>query len=132
MHNPQRSINLKAMPLNAKRARTIIGGIAILLLAVLIGAFIVRNEWRKAHAPRAPGPIAGNIQQTAQGFTFSKSEAGRTLFTIHASQMIQFRAGGVAELKDVNIIIYGRDSKRFDQIYGTGFEYDPQQQIIRA
>jgi lipopolysaccharide export system protein LptA len=117
---------------NPRRARMVIGGIAILLLAVLIGVFIVRNGWRRAHAPRAPQPIAANVQQTAQGFTFSKSEEGRTLFTIHASQMIQFRSGGQAELHDVNIIIYGRDSKRFDQIYGSGFEYDPQQQIIRA
>src|SRR5215510_13437719 len=117
------------MPLNARRARMIISGTAILLLAVLIGAYIVRNEWRKAHARKVvPAPIAGNVQQTAQGFTFSKSEGGRTLFTIHASQMIQFRAGGIAELKDVNIIIYGRDSSRFDQIYGSGFQYDPQQQ----
>jgi lipopolysaccharide export system protein LptA len=111
----------------------LIAGTAALLLAVLIGAYIVRNVWRKAHAPKVPPTqISGNVQQTAQGFTFSKSEGGRTLFTIHASQMMQFRAGGQAELKDVNIIVYGRNSSRFDQIYGSGFVYDQQQQIIRA
>src|SRR5947209_2911982 len=122
------------MPLNIRRARLVIAGAAVLLLAVLIGVFLVRSELRKQRLARTalPAQLGINIQQTAQGFTFSKSEGGRTLFSIHASQMVQFRAGGKAELKDVNIIVYGRNSSRFDQIYGSGFEYDQQQQIIRA
>src|SRR5207237_2623239 len=48
------------------------------------------------------------------------------------SQMVQFKGGGKAELHDVNIVVYGKNSNRFDQIYGAGFEYDEQQKIIRA
>ena len=39
---------------------------------------------------------------------------------------MQYKSGGRAELHDVTITLYGRDSSRFDQIYGADFEYDPQ------
>src|SRR4029077_2400602 len=32
---------------------------------------------------------------------------------------------GRAELHNVSIVLYGRDSSRFDQIYGDDFAYDP-------
>ena len=75
---------------------------------------------------KLPGKVGIDIQQTSEGFTLSKSEGGRTLFTIHASKATQFKQGGRAELHDVNIIVYGRKTDRFDQIYGNDFEYDPQ------
>ena len=61
-----------------------------------------------------------------QGFTVSRSEQGHTLFKVQASKAVQFKQGGRAELHDVTITLYGRDSGRFDQIYGADFEYDPQ------
>ena len=63
--------------------------------------------FRSAQSSIAPAPISAAVQQTAQGFTFSKSEGGRTLFTVHASRMVQFRGAGKAELHDVNIVLYG-------------------------
>ncbi|HKD92489.1 MAG TPA: LPS export ABC transporter periplasmic protein LptC, partial [Terriglobales bacterium] len=104
-----------------------------LLLIAIVAGFLAYGRYRTRQIVRSiPQKLGANIQQTAQGFTYSQSEGGRTLFTIHASQMVQFREGGHTQLKDVNIIIYGRDSSRFDQIYGSGFEYDPQQRIVRA
>ncbi|PYV70183.1 MAG: hypothetical protein DMG97_19860, partial [Acidobacteria bacterium] len=64
--------------------------------------------------------------QSAQGFTISKSDQGRTLFKLQASKAIQFKQGGRAALHDVTITLYGRDSSRFDQVYGQDFEYDQQ------
>ena len=71
-----------------------------------------------------PKRIGLEIKQTATGFTVSKSEQGRTLFTIQASKAVQFKQGGHAELHDVQITLYGSDSSRFDQIRGADFEYD--------
>ena len=73
-----------------------------------------------------PGKVGIDIQQTSEGFTMSKSEGGRTLFTIHASKATQFKAGGHATLHDVYIIVYGRQSDRFDRISGDDFDYDQQ------
>jgi len=75
---------------------------------------------------QVPGKIGVEIQQSAHGFTISKSDQGRTLFKLQASKAIQFKQGGRAELHDVTITIYGRGSSRFDQVYGQDFEYDQQ------
>jgi lipopolysaccharide export system protein LptA len=66
-----------------------------------------------------------DIQQTAEGFSISKSEQGRTQFKVSASKAVQFKEGGRAELHDVKIVVYGKDASRFDQIAGDDFEYDP-------
>lgn len=72
-----------------------------------------------------PAKLAQNINSVSNGYTYSKSDQGRTLFTIHAAKAVQLKEGGRAELNDVNIIVYGKQSNRFDQIYGSEFEYDP-------
>ena len=72
-----------------------------------------------------PAKIGLDIQQTAEGFSISKSEEGRTLFTVSASKAVQFKGGGRAELHSVKIVIYGKDAGRFDRITGDDFEYDP-------
>src|SRR5262249_37158073 len=64
------------------------------------------------------------IQQSAQGFSVSKSERGRTLFTVRARAAEQ-HLNGQASLHDVNIIIYGDRGDRYDEIYGSEFAYDP-------
>jgi lipopolysaccharide export system protein LptA len=71
-----------------------------------------------------PGKIGYDIKQTANGFQFSKSDGKRTLFTVQASDVKQFKLDGNAELHKVSIIVYGRDSSRFDQIYGDDFSYN--------
>ncbi|HEY1659331.1 MAG TPA: LptA/OstA family protein, partial [Candidatus Sulfotelmatobacter sp.] len=39
---------------------------------------------------------------------------------------------GRADLHDVNVILYGRDTSRFDQIYGDDFTYDPKSGDVTA
>ena len=75
---------------------------------------------------QVPEKMGVEIQQSAQGFTISKSEQGRTLFKLQAGKAVQFKEHGHAELHDVTITIYGRDSSRFDQVYGKDFDYDQQ------
>jgi lipopolysaccharide export system protein LptA len=108
-------------------------GAAAIILLLLVGAayFYARHRLRDA-IKEVPGKIGLEIQQSAQGFTISRSEQGRTLFKIQASKVVQFKQGGRAELHDVSIILYGRDSTRFDQIYGANFEYDPQSGDVTA
>jgi lipopolysaccharide export system protein LptA len=97
------------------------------VMLVVVGSMYFYARWRVRSALKGlPGKISVDIQQTAEGFKVSKSEQGRTLFTVQASKAVQFKKGGHTELHDVSIILYGRDSSRFDQIYGDDFEYDPQ------
>jgi lipopolysaccharide export system protein LptA len=98
---------------------------AILMVAIVAGMyFYARWSLRKA-VHDVPAKLGLDIQQTAEGFSISKSEQGRTLFTVSASKAVQFKQGGRAELHNVKIVVYGKDASRFDRITGDDFEYDP-------
>ena len=105
---------------------------ATLIALVVAGTFLSRRLQLGQIGRRIPNKIDIKVQQTAEGFTISKSEEGRTVFTIRASNAIQYKAGGHAELHNVTITVYGRDSARFDQIYGATFDYDQQSGIVIA
>ena len=120
------------MPLQISHLRRWFALAAIALSLVVAGAYLYAH-WRARNALKeVPGKIGLEIQQSAQGFTVSRSEQGRTLFRIQASKAIQFKLGGRTELHDVTITLYGRDSNRFDQVYGADFEYDPQSGDVTA
>jgi lipopolysaccharide export system protein LptA len=120
------------MSLRIPRLRRWFAGGAILVLVLVTGAYFYAS-WRVRNALKeVPGKIGLNVQQSAQGFTVSRSEAGRTIFKIQANKAVQFKEGARAELHDVMITLYGRDSSRFDQIYGADFEYDPQSGDVSA
>jgi lipopolysaccharide export system protein LptA len=120
------------MALNLKRLRLWLATAAILLAALVAGFYFYGRARVRRAIKEAPKNLGVNIQQSTQGFTLSKSEAGRTLFTIHASRAVQYKVGGKAELRDVSIVVYGRQSNRYDQIYGADFEYDPQSGEVTA
>jgi lipopolysaccharide export system protein LptA len=95
-------------------------------LILVVAGFYFYARWRVHHAiQHAAQKLHVDIQQSTEGFTLSKSEGGRTLFSIHARRAEQFKQAGRAVLHEVNIIIYGDNSNRFDQIYGSEFAYDP-------
>ena len=105
---------------------------AVLVIAIVAGAYYFA-KWRIENPlKKVPEKIGVEIEQSAQGFTISKSEGGRTLFKIQASKAIQYKQGGKATLHDVAITLYGRDSTRFDQIYGSDFEFDKQTGDVTA
>src|SRR5580704_5445313 len=120
------------MTLQIYRLRRLLGVTAILLTLVVAGMYFYAR-WRATSVlSRIPGKIGIEIKQTAKGFQFSKSDGKRTLFTIQASDLKQFKLDGRAELHNVSIVLYGRDSTRFDQIYGDDFAYDPKTGDVTA
>ena len=112
-----------ALPFSRLRRWFALG--AILMIATVAGMYFYAR-WRVHKVVHdIPAKIGLDIQQTAEGFSISKSEEGRTLFTVSASKAVQFKGGGRAELHSVKIVIYGKDAGRFDRITGDDFEYDP-------
>jgi lipopolysaccharide export system protein LptA len=113
------------MPLPVRRLRHWFAAAAILMIAI-VGGMYFYARWRVSMAVhQVPAKLGLDIQQTAEGFSISKSEQGRTEFTVSASKAVQFKQGGRAELHNVKIVIYGKDASRFDRIYGDDFEFDP-------
>lgn len=95
----------------------------VVVTLVIVGSYGVRR-WR-AHQARqqVSAPMPSDVQQRAEKFTFSRSEEGRTLFTVQASRTIE-RAGQATVLEDVVVHIYGRRGERADEIRTGRCEYD--------
>jgi lipopolysaccharide export system protein LptA len=120
------------MPLPVTRLRRWFAAAAILMIAIVAGMYFYAR-WRVRGAiHEVPARVGLDIQQTAEGFSISKSEQGRTEFTVSASKAVQFKEGGRAELHDVKIVVYGKDSSRFDRIAGDDFEFDPKSGNVTA
>jgi lipopolysaccharide export system protein LptA len=107
-------------------------GFAVALLALVTVSYFIAKARVKPQLHSLPKQLGIDIQQTSEGFTLSKSEGGRTIFTIRASNAVQFKKGGHADLKNVHIVVYGKAHDRFDQIYGKEFTYDPESGDINA
>jgi lipopolysaccharide export system protein LptA len=112
------------MPLKVYRLRRLLAATAVILTVVVTGMYFYARMKATNVLNQIPGKIGYDIKQTATGFQFSKSDGKRTLFTIQASNLKQFKLDGLAELHNVSIVLYGRDSSRYDQIYGDDFSYD--------
>src|SRR5271165_1353201 len=109
----------------------LIAGVVVLVAAVSISYWVARTRVGPT-LHNVPKVLGLDIQQTSDGFSLSKSAAGRTLYTIRASKAVQFKAGGRADLQNVHIVVYGHAHDRYDQIYGDEFTYDPQSGDINA
>ena len=112
------------MPLKVYRLRRLLAATAVLLTLVVAGMYFYARSRATNVLKAIPGKIGYDIKQTASGFQFSKSDGKRTLFSIQASDVKEFKLNGHAELHNVSIVLYGRDASRFDQIYGDDFAYD--------
>ena len=112
------------MPLKVYRLRRLLAVTAVLLTLVVAGMYFYARRKATNVLKQLPAKIGYDIKQTASGFQFSKSDGKRTLFTIQASDVKQFKLNGNAELHNVSIVLYGRDSSRFDQIYGDDFAFN--------
>src|SRR5271165_3200906 len=115
----------------AQVRKWLIAGVVALVIGVSISYRFARTRLGPSlHS--VPKQLGIDIQQTSEGFSLSKSEAGHTLYTVRASRAVQFKAGGRADLRDVHIVVYGRTQDRYDQIYGNQFTYDPQTGDVNA
>ena len=120
------------MPFDPKRLRKIFAGGAVLVFVIALG-FYLRGFFKPQEAiPNTPNNIPSGVEKSATGFNLSKSEGGKTLFTIHAASVQQYKEGGRASLHDVSITVFGRNQDRSDQIYGSDFAYDPVAKVVSA
>jgi len=120
------------MTLPVYRLRRLLAAIAILLTLSVAGMYFYARSKAINAVKKIPAKIGIGIKQTAEGFQFSKSDGKRTLFTVQASNLKEFKLNGNAELHNVSIVLYGRDSSRFDQIYGDDFAYNQKSGDVTA
>jgi lipopolysaccharide export system protein LptA len=111
--------------------RTLVLAAGVLLVVALV-AFLVAGKWRNPFNRRdIPKRLGIEIQQEANGVTYTQARGGHTLFKLHASKVVQLKKG-YAMLHDVKIELYGVDGSRVDRIEGAEFEYDQQAGTAKA
>jgi lipopolysaccharide export system protein LptA len=120
------------MLVSVERLRSLILVLAGLLVTGIL-LFFFYARWQARRFTRdLPGKLGISVQQSTNGFTFSKSEGGHILFTLHAAKTVQYKGSGRAELHDVSITMYAADGSQADRIYGNDFDYDPVNGVVRA
>jgi len=118
--------------LTIERMRTLVLAAGGLLVMALV-AFLAVARWKSHLILREiPKRLGADIQQEANGVTYTQAHGGHTLFKIHASKVVQLKEGGRAILHDVQIELYGEDGNRVDRIAGDEFEYDQKNGIAKA
>ncbi len=112
--------------------RTVLLAALAAVAVVVLGALGLHRLGSRGLRFDLPNKLGANISQTANGFTYSQSQRGHTIFTVHASNLVQFK-GNRAELRDVAITLYGPPgSDRQDRISGPDFLYDKSSGAITA
>ena len=102
------------------------------LLVAVIATFLGYAHLRAHRFLRdLPAKLGADITRESNGFTWSQSSKGKTIYTIHAAKMVQ-RKDGKTTLHDVGIVLYGQKQDRADRIYGSEFEYDQKAGVVRA
>ncbi len=119
------------MRLTIERMRTMVLAAGVLLVAAL-AVFLAVGKWKNPFNRRdIPKRLGIDIQQEANGFTYTQAHGGHTLFKIHASKVVQYKEGN-AQLHDVKIELYGADGRSVDRIEGAEFEYDSKAELAKA
>src|SRR5215831_8240539 len=71
----------------AQVRKWLVAGVCVLLAVVLLSYWIARSRIKPVlHS--IPQQLGIDIQQTSEGFSLSKSEGGKTLYTIRASKAV--------------------------------------------
>ena len=118
------------MRFTIERIRNLVLAAGVLLI-LAIAAFLVANKFKRTIPRDMPKPLGVEIQQEANGVTYTQAHGGHTLFKIHAARVIQLR-NSHATLHDVEIDLYGQDGRRVDIIKGDKFDYDQKAEVATA
>ncbi len=86
-------------------------------------AFLIRRG-RPERAERTPPPLPVNVNQQLSGYTFTRSEGGQRIFTIHAARTLSYKTGGATVLQDVEVEVYGAAGTRRDLIRTQQCDYN--------
>jgi lipopolysaccharide export system protein LptA/lipopolysaccharide export system protein LptC len=97
--------------------------IAILMAAAVAGVYLHRAWLERRERASAPPPVPATVEEQSAGFSFSKVEGDRTIYTVRAANATQFKTGNRNLLEDVWITSYGQQGDRNDTLHTKSCEY---------
>ena len=113
----------------AARRKKLIAGIVSGALAVTV-LIVALAYWRSVSGQKKilvpPPPVPSNVHQQLSGYTFTRSDEGRQIFTVHAARTVAFKLGGATVLEDVYVEFFGKTGDRRDVLRTRRCEYNQQ------
>jgi len=104
--------------------RIVTGALGATLVAVAAGYWWSRR--RDDKPVRAPQTLPSNVNQQLSGYTFTRSDEGRQIFSVHAARTVAFKQGGTTVLEDVFVEVFGRTGARRDVLRTRRCDYNTQ------
>jgi lipopolysaccharide export system protein LptA len=111
------------------RWAAIAAGLAAL---AVVGVYVQRSMSRARALRLGPAAVPATVAQQSDQFSFSKVDQNRTLFTVRASHLTQYKDQNRALLQDVWITLYGRDGNRNDNIHTRECSYGVDSGVVHC
>jgi lipopolysaccharide export system protein LptA len=115
---------VKGFRLSIERMRALVlvgGGVLVVAIATVLVVGHLKRRFLHIDLPKRLG---ADIQVQSDGFDYTQTSKGKTIFKIHAARAVELKGGDKALLHDVRIELYGEDGSRTDTIAGAEFSYD--------
>ena len=116
-------MKIKTFAAKMQRTRRAVVGALLLSILVTAGAYLHSIHEKTADVLIAPD-LPADAEQQVSGYRFTRSEGGRTVFTIHSRKTVAFGEKSGTVLEDVVAEIFGRTGTRRDVIRTRQCEYD--------
>ena len=119
---------MESVALVARRKKLIAGivsgALAVTVLIVTLAYW--RNFSRQNEILVPPPPVPSDVHQQLSGYSFTRSDEGRQIFTVHAARTVAFKQGGATVLEDVYVEVFGKAGERRDVLRTRRCEYNQQ------
>lgn len=119
---------MESVALMARRKKLIAGivsgALAVTVLIVTLAYWRSFSRQKKILVP--PPPVPSDVHQQLSGYSFTRSDEGRQIFTVHAARTVAFKLGGATVLEDVYVEFFGKTGDRRDVLRTRRCEYNQQ------
>src|SRR5579872_1980348 len=110
--------------------RKALGRVLLALLGLVLTGVVVAYRLA-SHPPEqtriSSQPLLPNTQQQLAGYSFTRSEGGREIFTVHARRTLTMKGAEASTLEGVEIEIFGKTGRQHDLLRTDRCEYEPTQ-----
>lgn len=100
-----------------ERRRKRVTRIVVAALVLTVVVIAVAYRWKSAPSEKhlaVPQALPANVNQQLSGYSFTRSDNGQRIFTVHAARTVAFKEGGETVLNDVWVEVFGRLGDRHD------------------
>lgn len=97
---------------------------ALVATLIVVGVIYRLRSRRQGPPASTPQSLPSNVDQQVLGYTFTRSDNNRQVFTIRAARTVALKEGGTTVLQDVVVEVFGRKGDRHDVLRTERAEYN--------